>query len=120
MKRSVVAATLLTLFSLSAHAMNYDVICEGRLEAHMSIAQGEHAIVLDGKPDVYKYTDKQERYAIYDYTEEENATVKRLEMFFPAQPGNDGVTFSYRRSGEMTIVTPGKGMLHNCKVIDSN
>ena len=116
--RHIIITTALSLFSLSAHAMNYDVNCEGRLEAHMSIAQGEHAIQLEGHSEVYRYTDKQERYAVYDYTEEESATVKRLEMFFAPKAGDSGVTFSYRRSGEMTLMTPDKIMLHNCKVVD--
>ncbi|MCX9068564.1 hypothetical protein NLN84_23775, partial [Citrobacter portucalensis] len=65
-----------------------------------------------------KYTDKQERYAIYDYTVEESATVKRLEMFFAPKAGDSGVTLSYRRSDEITLITPDRVMLHDCKVVD--
>lgn len=111
--RHIIITTALSLFSLSAYAMNYDVTCDGQTVAQMSIAQGEHAIVLEGHAEVYRYTDKQEKYAIYDYTEEENATVKRLEMFFAPKAGDSGVTFSYRRSGEMTLITPDKIMLHD-------
>lgn len=32
--------------------MNYDVICDGQTVVRMSITQGEHAIVLDGKSEV--------------------------------------------------------------------
>lgn len=44
--------------------------------------------------------------------------MKRLEMFFAPKAGDSGVTLSYRRSDEITLITPDRVMLHDCKVVD--
>lgn len=115
--RHPIIITALSLFSLSAHAINYDVVCEGRTVANMSIAQGEHSLSIIGNPNQYGYSVENEKIAVQDKTEQESSETKRLEYFFNLKDSLSPATvFSYHRDGELVLLLPDGNRYHNCKI----
>ncbi|MCS5737529.1 hypothetical protein, partial [Herbiconiux daphne] len=66
MKAKIIAGVI-TLLSLSAHAENYAIDCEGHAAAYMTIEQGEHRLAVIGNPIEYKYTASDAEYAVKNH-----------------------------------------------------
>ena len=117
MKRLLIGAV--ALLSISAHAENFVIDCEGHHTAYLSIAQGEHSLAIIGNPTVYKYTAEDEHYAVKNHPD---SMTKRLEMFFPVlteEPDSDNqgcAAISTHNDGEIVMVLPDGVKLYDCKV----
>lgn len=118
MKAKIIAGVI-TLLSLSAHAENYAIDCEGHAAAYMTIEQGEHRLAVIGNPIEYKYTASDAEYAVKNHPD---PVTKRLQMFFPVlteEPDTDNQGFaaiSEHNDGSVVLVLPDGVKLTDCHV----